>query len=157
MPTWDKLSMLQDKLLMLQAHSLFASLSPRPHHLFPLANRTETKSAYWLLLGYSIGTTMGSIIFHGCPSVALGMKLKALCVARGASSPGSGPQTAVRDLVSKRWMDSEEWISKASGLHMYVHTSAPSDRNMCTYLHTHDHRNIPACTHKSSKNQCLEG
>lgn len=153
MPTWDKLSMLRDKLLMIQAHSLFASLSPRPHHLFPLAKRTETKSAYWLLLGYSIGTTMGGIIFHGCPSVALGMELKALCVARGASSPGSGlitmPQTAVRDLVSKRWMCSEEWISKASGLHMYVHTSSLSDRNVYPPAHTWPQKHT--CVHTQIK------
>lgn len=55
---------------------------------------------------------MGGKIFHGCPSVAPGTELKASCVARGVSSAGSGlitvPQTAVRDLVSKRWMGSEE-------------------------------------------------
>lgn len=144
---------------MLQAHSLFASLSLWPHHLFSLAKIIETKSAYWLLLGYSIGTTVGGIIFQGCPSVVLGMELKALCVSRGASSAGSGlitvpPVSSERPCLKKV---NGFWRMNIQGLwppHVFAHILTECPKYVYLHLHTHDHRNIPA--RKSGTEQLLE-
>lgn len=111
-------------------------------------------SACWLLLGYTIGTTKEGKIFHGYPSLVLAMELEGSCVARSASFAGFGPiivpQVSVRELVSRRWMGSGEWIAKADFWppHICAHILTELPKYVHLHLHTHEHINTLAYTNK---------